>query len=241
MFIAEIGLNHKGKKTRAFKMLKALINTDIDAITFQIVEPAFYEKIKKWGEPLGKDFYKHAIDFVHKNNKLIGFAITDKSMISFLDSAGTDFWKSLSTSILDNALLNELRRTNKPIFVSTGISSESEIVKISKKLKNIKFIHTQLSQKVEDTNLKAIDRLRKVTNREIAFGLHCSEHNMLYLSVAFEPSDIFFYVKDNSQEKFPDNEHAIIIDNVDNVIKTLKEFKKALGSGIKEKMRVKLK
>lgn len=241
MFISEIGLNHKGKKTRALKMLKELINTDIDAITFQIVEPTFYEKTKEWGGPLSKDFYKRAIDFVHKNNKLIGFAITDKNMVSFLDSAGADFWKSLSTSISDNALLNELQKTNKPIFVSTGISNEKEIVEVSKKLKNIKFIHTQLSHKIEDTNLRAIDRLKKLTNKEIAFGLHCSEHDILYLSIAFEPSDTFFYVKDNPKEKFPDDEHAIIIDNVDNVIKTLKTLKKALGSGIKEKTGIKLK
>ncbi|OGZ33192.1 MAG: hypothetical protein A2V69_01540 [Candidatus Portnoybacteria bacterium RBG_13_40_8] len=236
MFISEIGKNYKGSETRAFKMLKKLISTDIDAITFQVVEPTYYDKIKKWGGPLSKNFYKNAIDFVHKNNKLIGFAITDKKMISFLNSAGADFWKSLSTSILDDALLSKLQKTNKPIFVSTGISSEKEIIKMSKKLKNIKFIHTQLSRKIEDTNLKAIDRLRRLTNKKIAFGLHCSEHNILYLSVAFEPSDIFFYVKDNSQEKFPDDEHAIIIDNVDNLVKTLKKLKKSLGSGIKEKL-----
>jgi len=241
MFISEIGLNHKGSETRAFKMLRELIGTNIDAITFQVLEPTRYEKIKEWGKPLSKDFYKDAIDFAHKNNKLMGFTITDKNMIPFLDSAGADFWKSLSTSVSDNALLEKLQRTNKPIFIATGISSEGEIVKISKKLKNIKFIHTQLSQKVEDTNLKAIGRLGRLTNKEIAFGLHCSEHDVLYMSVAFEPSDIFFYVKGNSQEKFPDDEHAIIIDNVDNLVKTLKKLKKALGSGIKEKMGIKLK
>lgn len=241
MFISEIGLNHKGSEAKAFKMLKDLINTDVDAITFQVLEPALYGKIKEWGKPLSKDFYKDAIDFAHKNNKLMGFAITDKNMVPFLNSAGADFWKSLSTSISDNALLEKLQRTNKLVFIATGISNESEIVKISKKLKNIKFIHTQLSQEIEDTNLRAIDRLRRLTNKKIAFGLHCSEHNVLYLSVAFKPSDIFFYVKDNSQEKFPDDEHAIIIDNVDNLVKTLKKLKKALGGGIKEKMGVKLK
>jgi len=230
MFIAEIGLNHKGSEARALKMLKDLVGTDVDAVTFQIVEPA----------SLSKDFYKEAIDFIHKNNKLIGFAIMDKNMVSFLDSAGADFWKSLSISISDSDLLDELEKTNKPVFVSTGISSESEIVKISKELKNIKFIHTQLSPKIEDTNLKAIDRIRVLTGKEIAFGLHCAEISALYLSVAFEPSDIFFYVKDNSKEKFPDDEHAIVINNADNIVKTMKKLKKALGSGIKEKMDNKL-
>ena len=241
MFISEIGLNHKGSEKRVFKMLKELVDTDVDAITFQILEPVFYEKTKEWGGSLSRNFYKDAIDFVHKNKKLIGFAIVDKNMVSFLNSAGTDFWKSLSVSILDDNLLNELQKTNKLIFVSTGISGESEIVEVSKKLKNIKLIHTQLSQKIEDANLKAIDRLRSLTNKEVAFGLHCSDIGALYLSVAFKPSDIFFYVKDNSQEKFPDDEHAIIMGNIDNVVKKLKKLKKSLGNGIKEKMKIKLK
>lgn len=241
MIISEIGLNHKGDEARAFKMLKELVNTDVDAITFQIVEPAFYEETKCWGKPLSKNFYKDAIDVVHKNNKLIGFAITDKNMVSFLNAAGADFWKSLSTYISDDVLLNGLQKTNKPIFVSTGISSEDEIIKVSKRLKNIKFIHTQLSQRVEDANLKAISRLKKLTNKEIAFVLHCSDVYVLFLSVAFDPSDIFFYVKDNSQEKFPDDEHAITIDKVDEIVKGLKNLEKALGTGIKEKMENRLK
>ena len=240
MFIAEIGLNHKGSTTKAFKMLKELISTDIDAITFQIPKPLFYEKTKEWGGPLSRDFYKDAIDFVHKNNKLIGFAVQDKDMVSFLNLAGADFYKTLSTSIVYDALLNELQKTKKLIFVSTGISSESQIVKISKKLKNIKFIHTQLSQKLEDSNLRAINRLRKVTKKEIAFGLHCVNHQVLYLSVAFEPSDVFFYVKDNSNEKFPDDEHAIMIHNVNTVVNIMKKLKKAIGNGIKKNIKNKI-
>jgi sialic acid synthase SpsE len=240
MLIAEIGLNHKGSEERALKMLEDLVATDIDAITFQIQDSLFYEKNKEWGGALSNNFYKDTIDFVHKKNKLIGFAIKDKSTIAFFNSAGADFWKSLSISISDDNLLNELQKTNKPIFVSTGISDDSEIIKAGKKLKNIKFVHTQLSHGAEDANLKAIAHLRALTNKEIAFGLHCSDLNVLNLSVAYEPSDILFYVKDNSQEKFPDDEHAIIIENVDNIIKELKKLEKSLGNGIKEKMEIKL-
>lgn len=241
MLVSEIGLNHKGSEARAFKMLRDLVSTDIDAITFQVVEPAFYEKIKEWGEPLSNKFYKDAIDIAHQNKKLIGFAVTDKKMISFLDSVGTDFWKLVSTYVSDSALLKEMQKTNKPIFISTGISDEKEIIEMSKKIKgNIKFIHTQLSQEPKEANLKAIKRLKKLTGKEIAFGLHCPDLNILYLSIAFEPSDIFFYVKDHSREKFPDGKHAIILKEVDNVVKILKKLKSALGSGIKEKMKSKL-
>jgi hypothetical protein len=56
------------------------------------------------------------------------------------------------------------------------------------------------------------------------------------MSLAFEPSDIFFYVKGSSQEKYPDDEHAIAMDKVDEVAKGLKILKNALGKGIKKEM-----
>lgn len=240
MFIAEIGMNHKGDEARAFKMLKELVGGEVDAITFQIPEPDFYEQVKEWGGPLSKEFYKKAIDFVHKNNRLIGFAVANKSMVSFLNMSGADFWKSLSISISDEDLQDELQKTGKLIFVSTGISDEEEVLRASKKLGNVKLIHTQLSQSVADTNLKAISRLRNLTGKEVAFGLHCSDLYVLYLSVAFNPSDIFFYVKENSQEKYPDDKHAILVDRVDAVVGKLRDLEKALGSGIKEKMESRL-
>ena len=235
MFVAEIGLNHKGSEKRAFRMLKGLVATNIDAVTFQIPKPIFYQTTKKWGGPLSPEFYKKVIDFVHQNRKLIGFAIQDKEVAPFLFRAGVDFWKTLSGSMADDDLLVTLQKTRKPLFISTGMSSEKEVVNISKKFKKATFIHTQLSHKIEDSNVKAIERLRKVTNKKIAFGLHCKNHQVLYLSVALEPSDIFFYIKDNVREKFPDDEHAILIHTVSEIITDMKELKKALGNGIKNK------
>lgn len=241
MIIAEIGLNHKGSEDTAFRMLKKLVKTDIDAITFQIPNQEFFEKIKEWGGALSKDFYKNAIEYTHKNNKKIGFAIMDKSLIQFLNECGADFWKSLSISINDKKLLNEFQKTEKILLVSTGISNEKEIIEATKNLKNIRLIYTQLSADVKDSNLRAIEGLCKVTKRDVAFGLHCTDINVLYLSIAFNPSDVFFYVKENNKENYPDNAHAIVIDEVDNIVKNIKLLKSALGSSTKKTMKINLK
>lgn len=236
MYISEIGINHKGRENRALDMLNKLVNTEIDAITFQIPKPDFYRDNKFWGGSLSNKFYKDAIDLIHENNKLVGFAIADKNMISFFDTMGADFWKTLSNCLSDDDLQNELQKTSKLTFLSTGLSNEKEILEANSKLRNIRFIHTRLSQRTEDANLRAINRLKKLTNKEVAFGLHCSNLYVLYLSTAFNPSDIFFYVKENSREKYPDDKHAIVIDKVDEVVEKLKLLEKALGKGVIEKM-----
>ena len=240
MFIAEIGLNHKGDEQAAFRFVQKLVQTQAEAITFQIPNPEFYEKVKDWGDPLPNTFYKKAIDFVHKHHKLIGFAVGDKKIIPFLDQSGADFWKSLSIYINDKDVMGALQNTGKTIFVSTGVSDEQEIVRKSKELGNLKLIHTQLSQKLSDTNLKAISRLRELTGIDVAFGLHCSDHTVLSLSLAFSPSDFFFYVKENLHEKYPDDKHALLMDEVDATIQRLNELREALGSGIKKKMESRL-
>lgn len=241
MIISEIGINHKGNEFRAFEMLKKLVKTNIDAVTFQVIGDSFYNNNTTWGGPLSKEFYKKAIDFIHKNSKQIGFAVEDSSLVSFLDELGADFWKTLSTDISNYSLHECMQKTNKIMFLSTGMSNESEIFDLSRKLKNIKFIHTQLSHNLEDVNLKAISKLNELTGLDIAFGLHCSDIMALYLSTTFEPSDIFFYVKDISGEKYPDDEHAIFIDELPSILKKMDNFKKMIGDGIKKRTENKLK
>jgi N-acetylneuraminate synthase len=239
--VAEIGLNHKGSEDRAFSLLKKLVKTDVNAITFQILADDFYQKNHSLGGPLSEKFYKKAINFVHTHHKLIGFSIKDQQQIAFFNKNGADFWKTLSTSIKADDLLKKLQATQKPLFVSTGLSSEKEIKIVAKKFRKIKLIHTQLSHEVNDANLRAIARLEKITSRKVAFGLHCPNFTLLYLSLAFNPATIFFYVKDNLKEKFPDNEHAICIDDLKEIINQIKLFSQALGNGIKKTTTCKIK
>lgn len=229
MIVAEIGINHKGSETKALKMLKALIDTKVNAVTFQIPRRAFYAKVKKYGGPLRTVFYKKAIHMAHKGNKLIGFAIQDIAMISVLNRCGANFWKTVSGDITDNKLQAELQKTRKLTFISTGLSGENDILKVSKRYRNIKFIHTRLSPDASDVNLSAIKRIRELTGKNTAFGLHSALHEVLYLALAFGPSDIFFYVKDNKHEKYPDDKHAFVINEVDKVIGNLEKLKKAIG------------
>jgi len=236
MIIAEIGLNHRGSEEEALRVLKKLIETDIDAVTFQIREEGYYDGSKPHKNKLSNEFYKNAVELVHKRNKLIGFAIADDKMIPVLNEYGSDFWKTLSWDISNDKLQDELKKTKKEIFVSTGVSDEKTIVEAGKKMENAKFIHTQLSQDIGDTNLRAIKRLKEVTKRDVAFGLHCSDFRVLYLSLAFEPSDFFIYIKENAEEAFPDSVHAVVLDKVDEVAKGINSLKKALGKEIKEKM-----
>lgn len=70
--------------------------------------------------------------------------------------------------------------------------------------------------------------------------MHSSDIYALYLALAFNPSDLFFYVKENSIERYPDNEHAIPIRQVDDVLRKIEHYKKAIGDGVKQSIGVKI-
>jgi sialic acid synthase SpsE len=235
-FIAEIGLNHLGSEERARRMLERLLTASIDAITFQIRENRFYKGDDVSRRRLSEGFYKWAAKIIHEKGRRLGIAIGDESTIPFFDSLGVDFWKTLSWDFKNHSLNALLQLTGKTVFMSTGLANMEDIIEVSLKWKNVVLIHTQLSQKIEDVNLKAIHTIRNRNNLPVAFGLHCSNHDVLKLAICFEPEAIFFYVKEQGCSGLFDDEHAIPMNQVGDWVDSLNVLMKALGTGTKEAM-----
>ena len=97
---------------------------------------------------------------------------------------------------------------------------------------NISLVHTQLSYNLEDCNLKCLDTLKKF-KVPISYGHHCDSITALELALCFSPKAVFFYVKDNSSDDFPDNNHAIKLNELEQLISHLEKINVAIGSGLK--------
>ena len=162
-----------------------------------------------------------------------GIAICDESAIPLFNSTGVDFWKTLSWDFKNHSINRLLQATGKTVFMSTGLSGMEDIVEISSTLKNVVLIHTQLSQKIKDVNLKAINTIRDQTNMPVAFGLHCINHEILKLAIAFEPQAVFFYVKEKDISGLIDDEHAIVMYEVNGLVDNLNTLITAIGTGHK--------
>jgi sialic acid synthase SpsE len=236
--IIEIGLNHLGKEAAAWKMLQESIKTKADAVTFQVREDAFYDPDKPYRGKLPDKFYARAVKAIKESGKKAGIAIASSRAVDFFSSLSVDFWKTLSWDLGNGTLQNVLQKTGKPVYISTGLSNMEEIANASGLYKNIIFIHTQLSQKTEDVNLKAISTIRSKTGRAVAFGLHCPNPDVIKMAAALEPEAIFFYIKQKNSEFFYDNEHAVAIDQLGRTVDDLKNLCLAIGDGSKNKTEV---
>jgi N,N'-diacetyllegionaminate synthase len=243
MLIAEIGLNHLGSFIRANQYVTKLINSNIDGITFQVRESTYYDQPNKNNLLLTDNHYINLCNTIKSHNKKFGVAIADIDKIDFFESIGTDFYKVIRNDITNKKLIKKLIETKKELIVSTGVSSEQEIEEFLQEFgnENITLNHTQLSYDVEDCNLSAIKTLRQKYGYPISYGSHCSNENVLYMSLCYNPANILFYVKDDGNCYVPDDKHAIELSYVNRVVDNLKSLKYAIGNGIKAKMEIKIK
>ncbi|HXS77036.1 MAG TPA: N-acetylneuraminate synthase family protein [Terracidiphilus sp.] len=236
-FIAEIGLNHIGEESRATELLTSVLDADVDSITFQVREPKFYQSEEITHRPLAIRFYKEAAQRCHEAGRQFGIAIADRLLVESFREIGTDFWKTLSWDFGNQELREALFKTGRPVFLSTGLSDMATVVEGSKGLRNATLIHTQLSQDPADVNLKAIPAMAGSTGLPVAFGLHCEDQDILKVALAFEPAAIFFYVKQSGVKGLFDDQHAIDIQHLKNLVAHLRSLQRALGTGQKESMR----
>ena len=235
-------MNHMGDTTYADEYLAALGGARPDGLTFQVREKEYYASKKpEESTLLSDDYYRTAAKRTKEAGVKFGVAVCEAGRVPFFEEIGTDFYKILSKDIGNAELVSAVLATGKPVYVSTGTSSEEEIEAFLRRLgttspANLSLIHTQLSYEDADTNLCAIGRLRERFGVPIAFGSHSTDVNALYASLGFIPSALFFYVKGERPIKHKDEAHAVPLPQVAEVIAEVRRLETMLGDGIKKKM-----
>jgi len=245
MIVCEIGLNHLGDPNYGEEYIEKIIESKSDGITFQIRENDYYSKKEHSHLLLSDSFYQKISEKIHDAGLKFGIAIAEESKIDFFNSINVDFYKILSWDLNNFSLIDKLCNTGKPIFVSTGMGSLDEISKfvqhVSSSKNQFSLIHTQLSHSLDEVNLKAIATLKTKFDLPVSYGNHALNMNTIYASIGFEPSDIFLYVKGNHDIKHPDDEHALNLNDLPELILNIHELYVALGTGKKQKMDKKIK
>ena len=227
----------------ANEYIDKIIKSKADGILFHIREKSFYDTNPKLLLP--DKFYVEAIKKVKKYNVKFGVTLADPDKVEFCEKLGVDFYKIFSRDILDYEILTKIKSTKKRTFVSTGMSDVNEIKKfvniIKNKIKYFTLIHTQLDNNIEKVNLKAILLLKEKFKMNVGYGNHASNIFTIYVSIAYEPSDILFYVKGSKHKKHIDEPHAIELENLKKVIENIKDLEKSIGRKIKIKMNANIK
>lgn len=154
LFIAEIGKNFIDKEEeessqvyleKAKKLVRAAKQAGADVVKFQthdcedeqlpldIISPHFkgmdryrWVKHNTLSTP-AQEFWKPLMDYCRNIDVLFLSTPMSRGAAKKLNELGIEFWKVGSGDILDFVMLDYLADTNKPIIMSTGMSSEEEV------------------------------------------------------------------------------------------------------------------
>jgi len=187
--VAELSGNHNGSLKRAQKIIDAAADAGADAIklqtytpdtlTIDVDSPLFRVKSgKNWKGKTLYQLYKEAHTpwkwhkklFAHaKRRGLICFSTPfDESAVAFLKRLGNPIYKVASFEVVDIPLLRAIGKTRKPVIVSRGMASVSEIKMAITTLRKSGAREIVVLQcvsaypaKVEDMNLATIPDIRK--------------------------------------------------------------------------------
>jgi len=243
MIICEIGLNHMGDEKYVKEYLKSIIHAKADGVLFHIREKSFYDQYPEL--ELSDKFYQVISKILKKNKIKFGITLADPEKTEFCKKLNVDFYKIFSKDILYKELIKKIISSKKRILASTGMSDINEIKKFVNLIKNnkkqITLIHTQLDNSIEKVNLKAILLLKEKFKMNVGYGNHASNTYTIYTSIAYEPSDILFYVKGEKVRRHIDDPHAVQLMDLKKFIEELNELKKSIGKKTKIKMKANIK
>jgi len=183
-FIGEIGINHNGSVEIAKKLIDMACICDVDAVKFQkrTLELCVPDKMKNkiretpWGEMTYLEYRKKIefgekeyveIDKYCKEKNMLWFAsVWDIPSVDFLEKFDIPCYKIPSAQLTNRELLEKVRELDKPVFLSTGMSTEEEIDKAVNILKghcDLVLLHCNSSYPAPDNelNLRYIQVLKE--------------------------------------------------------------------------------
>jgi len=192
--VAEIGVNHNGDLEIAKRLIQAAAHAGVDAVKFQkrtpeLCVPPDQRNVMRetpWGYitymeyrnrvEFDQDQY-HEIDRFCKEIGVTWFAsVWDEVAVDFLEPFAPVAFKIPSASLTDHNLLRHLRKTGRPLILSTGMSTMEQI-KASVSvvgLENLLITHATSTYPCDpdELNLRVIQVLRQNFPIPIGYSGH---------------------------------------------------------------------
>jgi len=193
--IAEAGINHNGELEIAKRMIDAAVHAGADAVKFQkrtpeVCTPPEQQKQMRetpWGYITYLD-YRYKVEFNEEHYSEIDryckekgidwmVSVWDEPSVDFMEKFDTPAYKVPSASLTDHNLLKYVRKTGKPIIISSGMSTMEQI-RLGVDVvgaDNLVIMHCTSTYpcEPEELNLRMIDTLRReFPNNPIGYSGH---------------------------------------------------------------------
>ncbi len=250
--IAEIGNNHNGSLGRALNMVELAQKAGADCVKFQIRDmKSLYrsKSINRESDDLGTEYildlldrfqlsiddHRKIYDFCKKIGIIYMCTPWDQTSVDILEDFGVPAYKVASADLTNIPLISKIIKTEKPMILSTGMSTESEIKTTIRFLKgsDIEFalLHCNSTYPApfHDINLNWMNSLKKIHNF-IGYSGHERGISVSLGAVTMGAMIIERHFTIDRNMEGPDHAASLEFDEFKALVKGISEVKQALGS-----------
>lgn len=261
LLIAEIGGNHEGDFEFAKRLAQLAIDSDSDFIKFQmytgnslvnpVESPDRHKHFKKF--ELSREQYIELARMVTSAGKRFMASIWDVSMLDWVDEYNP-IYKIGSGDLLNWPLIKNVASRGKPIILSTGLSTEEEVLATVEYLrmcnpiyKDSNFLSVLQCTSMypipyRAVNLNVMLRLHQLTGATMGYSDHTEGVDALRVAVAMGAQVLEFHFTDEREGKeFRDHKVSLTKNEVLGLIEDIKEINTLKGSGTKQPVDIEIK
>ncbi len=255
--VAELSANHLQDLDLALKTIEAIKESGADAVKLQTYTPDTitlnvkneHFMIKEgtlWDGQYLYDLYKKAYTPWEWHEKLFNFAKElglvcfsspfDKTAVDFLEELGTPAYKVASFEIVDIPLIEYIASKGKPVIISTGIATLSDIeeaIKACKRVGNEQIILlkcvSEYPTPYEDANLRTIPNMRETFGVPVGLSDHTLGIAVPIASVALGAVMVEKHFILDRNLGGPDSAFSLEPEEFKAMVSAIRQVEKALG------------
>lgn len=254
--IAEIGINHNGSRDLARRMIERAAAAGCDAVKFQKRTPELCVPVDQWhlerDTPWGRMTYieyRHRVEltladyeYIDRLCKGLGIAwfasCWDEAAVDFIEQFDTPLYKAASASLTDIPLLEVMKRTGKPLMISTGMSTMEEIDGAVSAIgqQGLLIAHSTSTYPcpVQELNLRMLHTLRsRFPGVPIGYSGHETGLATTWAAVAMGTTFIERHITLDRAMWGTDQAASVEVGGLARLISNIRDIEKALGDGVK--------
>lgn len=242
LLIAEIGGNHEGDFEYAKKLCQLAIDTDVDMVKFQIYtgdslvsreeSPVRNKHFKRF--ELSPAQHIELAEMVQAAGLMYTSSVWDLEAMDWIDPY-IPVYKIGSGDLTAYPVLKATAALEKPLIISTGLSTEAEVLEAVAFIQSCNPIYKRADMLAVlqctsmypinpgDAHLKVMDRYREKTGLTIGYSDHTEGAKALYYAVAMGAEVLEFHFTDERAGKeFRDHKVSLMPHEVKDLIEEIK-------------------
>lgn len=253
--IAEIGINHNGSLDKARTLIDMAASAGADSAKFQMRHmDSLYRNA---GNPddasadlgsqytldilakslLSDDDMICAFDYCKERGVIPLCTPWDLASVEVLEEYGIPAYKVASADLTNHELLSVLAQTRKPLFVSTGMSTEEEIRESVGLLQRygtsyvLLHCNSTYPAPFKDVNLKYLSRLRDIGNCLVGYSGHERGYAVPIAAVAMGAKVIEKHFTDDREQEGNDHKVSLLPHEFREMVQSVRHVEESMGSG----------